>query len=70
MLNHAIKQLAEDDGRILTLFYHAEQSVEEIGMIMGLTAGNVKIKLFRARQKLKDILSPSNAKSRDVVHIL
>ena len=56
MLVQAIKHLPEEDGRILTLFYHAEQSVEEVGMIMGLTAGNVKIKLFRARQKLKEVL--------------
>lgn len=56
VLDLAIKQLPEEDARILALFYQAEQSIEEIGIITGFTAGNVKIKLFRARQKLKEIL--------------
>jgi RNA polymerase sigma factor (sigma-70 family) len=57
MLNKAIAALPEEDGRILSLFYIAEQSIEETGIIMGLTSGNVKIRLFRARQKLKEIVA-------------
>ncbi len=56
MLDSAIKLLSEDDARLLTLFYQAEQSVDEVGAIMGLTAINVKVRLFRARAKLKEIL--------------
>jgi len=56
MLDNAIKQLPEIDAQIITLFYQAEQSLEEIGIIMGLTANNVKVRLFRGRQKLKEIL--------------
>ena len=63
MLAIAMRQLPEEDGRILTLFYLAEQSVDEIGIIMGLTASNVKVKLFRARQKLKAILLPATPDS-------
>ena len=56
MLGSAIKLLPEEDARLLTLFYQAEQSVDEVGTIMGLTATNVKVRLFRARAKLKEIL--------------
>lgn len=56
LLERALKQLPESEAQILTLFYLAEQSVEETGIIMGLTTPNVKVKLFRARQKLKEIL--------------
>ena len=56
MLNNALKHLPESDAQMLTLFYQGEQSVEEIGMILGLSVSNVKVKLFRARQKLKDVL--------------
>ena len=56
LLEKAMKDLPEGEARMLTLFYQAEQSVEEIGMIMGLTTSNVKVKLFRARQKLKEVL--------------
>ncbi len=56
LLNEAVKQLPESDGELISLFYTAEQSVEEISTITGLTTSNVKVKLLRARQKLKDIL--------------
>jgi RNA polymerase sigma factor (sigma-70 family) len=56
MINYAIKQLPEADARLITLFYQAEQSIEEIGIILGIDANNVKVKLFRARQKLREIM--------------
>ncbi len=56
MLNSALKHLPESEAQVLSLFYQAEQSVEEIGVIMSLTTSNVKVKLFRARQKLKEVL--------------
>ena len=56
MLESAMKHLPEADAQLITLFYQGEQSIDEIGVIMGLTSTNVKVKLFRARQKLKEIL--------------
>jgi len=56
MINSGMNLLPPEDARILYLFYNAEQSVEEIGVIMGMSANNVKVRLFRARQKLKEIL--------------
>ena len=56
MIENAMKYLPEQDAQILTLFYQAEQSVDEIGVIAGLTTSNVKVRLFRARQKLREIL--------------
>lgn len=55
-LNQAIAQLSADDAAVLTLFYHAEQSLEEIAVIMGIETNGVKIKLFRARKRLKEKL--------------
>jgi RNA polymerase sigma factor (sigma-70 family) len=55
-LNQAIEQLLPDDATIITLFYKGEQSLEEIGQMMGIEANTVKVKLFRARQRLKDKL--------------
>ena len=54
MLNAAIRLLSPDDSQILTLFYKGEQSLEEIGRIMGLEPNTVKVKLHRARNRLKD----------------
>jgi RNA polymerase sigma factor (sigma-70 family) len=55
-LNIAIGQLLPDDATIITLFYNGEQSLEEIGEALGMEANTVKVKLFRARQRLKEKL--------------
>lgn len=55
-LNQAIAQLLPDDATIITLFYKGEQSLEEIAHAMGIEANTVKVKLFRARQRLKEKL--------------
>jgi|EndMetStandDraft_4_1072995.scaffolds.fasta_scaffold05150_4 RNA polymerase sigma-70 factor (ECF subfamily) len=55
-LNQAIAQLLPDDATIITLFYKGEQSLEEIAQTLGMEANTVKVKLFRARQRLKDKL--------------
>ena len=55
-VNQAISQLLPDDAMIITLFYNGEQSLEEIGQTMGIDPNTVKVKLFRARQRLKEKL--------------
>ncbi len=54
MVNRAITLLSPDDAQIITLFYKGEQSLEEIGQAMGLEANTVKVRLHRARQRLRD----------------
>ncbi len=54
MLNNAISMLSADDAQVLNLFYQGDQSLEEIGKIMRLDPNTVKVKLYRARQRLKD----------------
>ena len=54
MVNEAIRLLSPDDAQVITLFYQGEQSLEEIGRIMGLDPNTVKVKLHRARHRLKD----------------
>ena len=55
-LSQAIAQLLPDDAAIITLFYMGEQSLEEIGQTLGIEPNTVKVKLFRARQRLKEKL--------------
>ncbi|HTQ28458.1 MAG TPA: sigma-70 family RNA polymerase sigma factor [Puia sp.] len=56
MVNEAISMLSPDDAQVITLFYKAEQSLEEMGMILGMEPNTVKVKLHRARQRLKDMM--------------
>ena len=54
MVNEAIALLNPDDAEIITLFYKAEQSLEEISKILGMETNTAKVRLHRARQRLKD----------------
>jgi RNA polymerase sigma factor (sigma-70 family) len=55
-LNQAIGELLPDDAAIISLFYMGEQSLEEIGQTLGMAPNTIKVKLFRARQRLKEKL--------------
>ncbi|MEJ2883977.1 RNA polymerase sigma factor [Pedobacter sp. GR22-6] len=55
-LNYAIDLLSPEDAVLITLFYKGEQSQEEIGKVLGISENNVKVKLHRARLKLKEKL--------------
>ena len=54
MLNQAISMLSPDDAQVLNLFYKGDQTLEEIGKIIRLDPNTVKVKLHRARQRLKE----------------
>lgn len=55
-IQKCLQMLPSDDSFLLTLYYFEEQSLEEISKIVGLTANNVKVKLYRSRKKLTSIL--------------
>lgn len=55
-LNSAIELLSAEDGTIITLFYKGEQSLDEIAHVLGISENTIKVKLHRARLKLKEKL--------------
>lgn len=57
MLEKALMKLSEPERTIVTLYYINESSVEEIHSITGLSKANVKVKLFRARKKLQELVT-------------
>ena len=54
MVNNAIALLSPDDAEIVTLFYKGEQTLEEIAQVLGVEANTVKVRLHRARTRLKE----------------
>jgi len=54
MVNKAIAMLNPDDAEIITLFYKAEQTLDEIARILGLEMNTAKVRLHRARGRLKE----------------
>ena len=54
MVNEAIAMLSPDDAEIITLFYKAEQNLDEISRILRLETNTAKVRLHRARTRLKE----------------
>jgi RNA polymerase sigma factor (sigma-70 family) len=54
MVNSAINLLGPDDAEIITLFYKNEQTLDEIAVILGIEPNTAKVRLHRARSRLKD----------------
>jgi RNA polymerase sigma factor (sigma-70 family) len=55
-IQNCLNLLPGEENFLMTLFYFEDQSLEEIGKIMNMNPNNVKVKLFRSRQKLAVIL--------------
>jgi len=53
LVNEAINKLPKMESLLITLFYKNENSVLEIKEITGLSESNIKVKLYRARNKMK-----------------
>ncbi len=53
----AIQQLSVIDRELISLLSGADLSYAEIGSILNISATNVKVKVHRARLRLKEILS-------------
>lgn len=56
-LKAAIDQLEPMDASIITLYYLHEKMVKEIAEITGLTETNIKTKLYRLRDRLRETLT-------------
>jgi RNA polymerase sigma-70 factor (ECF subfamily) len=60
LLCRAMDNLPSDESALLRLFYLEELSIKELEEITGMSKSNVKVKLFRARKKMSDLLTRSN----------
>jgi RNA polymerase sigma factor (sigma-70 family) len=56
LINFAFLRINEEERVLITLHYFEEMSTEEISEVTGITKANVKVKLFRARQKMYRII--------------
>jgi RNA polymerase sigma factor (sigma-70 family) len=54
MVNQAISLLNPDDAEVITLFYKAEQTLEEIAQVLNIETNTAKVRLHRARTRLKE----------------
>jgi len=55
-LDEALKTLSKDEYALILFHYYQQKTIDEIAFITEQTVANVKIKLFRIRKKLYNIM--------------
>lgn len=56
----ALKKLPKNLQEVLVLREYGDLNYKEIGRVLGITEGNVKIRIFRAREQLIKIIGEEN----------
>ena len=51
----AMQELSEEDRLLVTLYHFQECDYEEISQVTGVSPSNLKVRLFRARQRLRKL---------------
>lgn len=56
LVSFALQKINEEERGLITLYYYEEMSTDEISAVTGISKSNIKVKLFRARQKMLEII--------------
>jgi RNA polymerase sigma factor (sigma-70 family) len=56
LVNFALQKISEEERGLITLYYYNDLDTEEIAKITGINKSNIKVKLFRARQRMAEII--------------
>jgi RNA polymerase sigma-70 factor, ECF subfamily len=56
LLSFALQKINEEERALISLFYYEDMNIEEISDITGISKSTVKVKLFRTRQKMLEII--------------
>jgi RNA polymerase sigma-70 factor (ECF subfamily) len=63
LVNFALQKISEEERGLIDLYYYDELKTEEISEITGISKSNIRIKLFRARQKMIEIIKKIEKKN-------
>jgi len=55
LISRAMQELTEEDRLLISLYHFQERDYDEIAEITDIPASNLKVKLFRARQRLRKL---------------
>jgi RNA polymerase sigma factor (sigma-70 family) len=56
LVNFALQKISEEERGLISLYYYEEMSADEISDVTGISKSNIKVKLFRSRQKMLEII--------------
>jgi RNA polymerase sigma-70 factor (ECF subfamily) len=62
LINFALQKITDEERALISLYYFEEMSTDDISDVTGLSKSNIKVKLFRARQKMMEILEKAEKK--------
>jgi RNA polymerase sigma factor (sigma-70 family) len=63
LVNFALQKLTDEERALVTLFYYDEMSSDEISEVTGMSKTNLKVRLFRARRKMQEIIEKAERKN-------
>jgi RNA polymerase sigma-70 factor (ECF subfamily) len=66
LVNFALQKIGEEERALIVLYYYEEMNTDEISQVTGISRQNVKVKLFRARQKMSVIIE--NAEKKNLIY--
>jgi len=56
LVNFALQKINDEERGLISLYYYDEMSTEDMSVVTGISKSNIKVKLFRARQKMMEII--------------
>ena len=62
LLCYALQRLEHEDRAIITMHYYQDLSHTEISSITGISRSSIKVRLFRARRKMRQIIEKNMVK--------
>lgn len=63
LINFALQKITEEERGLITLYYYNEMDIDQVSGITGISKSNIKVKLFRARQKMALIIRKAQKKN-------
>lgn len=66
LVSFALQKISEEERGLIGLYYYEELKTEEIAEITGISKSNIKVKLFRARQKMIEIIE--NVEKKNLIY--
>jgi RNA polymerase sigma factor (sigma-70 family) len=66
LVNFALQKINEEERGLVSLYYYEDMNSDEISEVTGLSKANIKVKLFRARQKMLEIIE--NVEKKKIIY--
>jgi len=63
LVSFALQKITDEERGLISLYYYEEMSNDEISDVTGISKSNIKVKLFRARHKMLEIIEKVEKKN-------